>query len=846
MFKPIRCIVMLLLLGPLTGVWATVSITLATPERRAAFYREESPRVAVTVTNAEDGALAAGHVELWAGDTLHLQASVDPIAAGGHINLSFTLPLEKLKAGVYELRATYRIDGTEIATATMPVTTVHQPNPDRLMIWLWGGGGSGWYMDHGFTTLSGPGWETDFRADNWIKALDQALVAGGDVGIRPNGGLRDVDPTTLEDPDATNVAMESHEKKPVANPFHPDVARVQNDANRTLMEFAQHFPQIKTAFFNTEIVDGLETNRNAAGLALMEDALGTIEQPAKAPKWVAKGVLADDDPQYQYWKFHYQQGNGLALANQRTSEMVKRYRPDIMTVNDPYREAGYLDMFPGIDAISTWTYTNPDPKFMLFVETLRAAAGRTGSEALHTVTLLNYPGQLAPTEDWMLMGPARTKVTSWINLSRAPNVLGYYYSSACNPQGEDTVNVPYATSEAIRELSEKVFKPLGPFLTQAEIAPRKIAVLSSMASGIQGTSPNLLGHYRNLQIYHFYTLLAMNHLNADVVLDESIERYGLEDYDVLVLPKCDVLTESVFHKIQAFQARGGIVIADQYLGADLPGVLTFDFDFTYRKKISANAIANNTDFADWNDQLQPDSAALQEVVGVTALDDQRIMEGYAAQLKAGLAGKVEPEVFCDTPRVLLNDLTAGDTRYLVLVNDNREYGERAGLQYKAVLDKLVPIDTTVTLRDWNDDTLTVYDMLRGIALPVTQDEGDWHIPVSIGDIGGTILALYPEAAASLRIVTPPVVKQGVHTTLNAFLEDSDGVPLAGVQPMGVTLTDTNGVTSAYSGDYAAQRGRLTLPFIAGLNDATGTWNLRIQDRSSGIVAEGRFDVAEGQ
>ena len=78
---------------------------------------------------------------------------------------------------------------------------------------------------------------------------------------------------------------------------------------------------------------------------------------------------------------------------------------------------------------------------MLYIETLRAACRGSGAFPMQTVTLLNYPGQLAPTEDWMLMGPARTTVTTWINLSRAPRMLGYYYSSACNPQDGDSYNV---------------------------------------------------------------------------------------------------------------------------------------------------------------------------------------------------------------------------------------------------------------------------------------------------------------------------------------------------------------------------------------------------------------------
>jgi hypothetical protein len=809
---------------------------------RRAFYRYESPNVVVNVRSDDNTPIPHGDLLLDIGDELTLRRSLDATTGRTERHVGFSVPLVCVKAGAYAVKARFVTATEEMVSESKVVTTVHRPNPNRLMVWLWGGSGSKWYRDHGFTTGAGPGWGSGYTAEKWVRTLDDGLLARADVGIRPNGGLRDIDPTELDDPDAKNLGIESHEKKPVANPFHPEVARLQDQYNWALMEYVQHFPQIKTAFFNTEIVDGLETNRNVAGLALMEETLGTTERPKGGPKWIEKGVLADDDPQYMYWKYHYTRGNGLALANRRTADMVHRYRPDIFTINDPYREAGYLDMFPGVDVVSTWTYTNPDPKMMLYIESLRAACGRSAALPMHTVTLLNYPGQLAPTEDWMLMGPARTKVTTWINLSRAPKMLGYYYSSACDPQQGDSFNVPYATSETIRDLSEQVFRPLGPFFTQADIAPRKIAVLSSMASGIHGTSPNLLGHYRNLQIYQFYILLAMNHLNADVVLDETIERHGLYDYDVLVLAKCDALTETAYAQIREFQQRGGIVVADQYLAADLPDVLRFDFDFTYRKKVSANAIAKNVDFSQWNDQLQPDSAAVHEVVGVTALDDQRIMEAYAARLKAGLAGAVEASVYCDTPRVMLNQLEKDGAQYLVLINDNRAYGERAGAKFKAVLDKLLPVETTVTLRDWRFKTLVAYDMLNQRSLKVTHDGAVWQFPVSLGEIGGTVVALYPEPGASLRIGVPPAVRIGETAMLNVLLEDANGLPLAGLQPIQITLVDSEGGTTPYSDFYCARNGHLALPFVAGLNDAKGEWTIQVHDLTFGLRTERRYIV----
>lgn len=819
------------------AAFAEPVLTLSTPLGRHAFYRDETPLVTAQIENRGDASLPVGTLRLEAGGVLTMEKSTDEMQPGATEGKSFDLPLLQLSAGSYTITARYETPLGN-ATAEVVITTVHRPNPDHLMVWLWGGGGSQWYLDHGFTTWTGPGWGSAYTGDEWLRALDQGLLVGADVGISPNGGLRDVNPKEIADPDATNLAVRPHESGGVANPFHPEVARVQNEANRKLMEFVQHFPQVKTAFFNTEIVDGLEVNRNAAGKRLMEETFGVEALPAGDPIWVAPGVIFDTDPAYLQSKFKYQQGNGLSLANARTAEMVRRYRADILTITDPYREAGYLNLFSGVGAASTWTYTNPDPKLMLYIETLRAAC--RGSEAipLHTITLLNYPGQLAPTEEWMLSGPARTTVCTWINLSRAPKAIGYYYSSECNPESGDSVKVPLATSDKIRELSDTVFKPYGPFLSQAEIAPRRIAVLSSMAAAVHGKSPSLLGSYSNYQIYHFYTLLAMNHWNADVLLDETVERYGLDGYDVLVLPKCDVLTESVYKAVQAFQQRGGLVIADQYLGPELPGALRFDFDFTYRMKVSANAIAKNVDFANWNDQLKPGTAEVQQVTGVTALDDQRIMEDYAAQLKQGLAGKVSDFAACDTPRVLINLLEKDGVKYLVLINDNRTYGDRVGEKYKAELDKLLPISTTVTLNEWSHESLAAYDMLNRRTLTAEKgSDGRWHFPVELDELGGTIIALYPKAPEQVRIVAPPAFTAGTDNSITIFIEDIDRVPLAGLQPLRIDITTAEGTPSAYSGYYCARNGVLQLPLIPGRNESGQDWKIVAYDLTAGLKGE---------
>lgn len=822
---------------------AEAKIELSIESPRRAFYRGEEILLVVKGANRSDQAIVDAVLSVELADCVRDTATIEAIPVGQERRQSFRLSTLAVKSGKYDLRLSLSDKSGTLADLAEQVVIAPRPKPDRLLIWLWGGSGNQWYLDHGFSTWAGVWRATESGSydDQQRRALDTALPTGAAAGIGPNGGLRGIDPSRIDDPDATNLAVREHSKGKIANPFHPEVARLQNEANRRMMEFAKDYPQIKTAFFNTEVVDQLGNNRNKAGLDSTKETLGFGEDELGEPKFVAPGVIADDDRRYLLHKYQFKQGNGLALANKRAADMVHRYRPDIITINDPYRYTSVLDMFPGVDVISTWTYTNPDPKLMFYVETLRAACRPTGQFFLQTITLLNYPGAIAPTEEWMLMGPGRVAVTSWINLSRAPKMMGYYYSSACPPPGKPgDFRVPYETSLQIKELAEKVYKPYGPMITNLEVAPRRIAVLSSAASIVHRAKRSLYG-YANTQIYHFYTLMAMAHLQADVVFDETIERFGLDEYDVLVLAQCDTLTKTVYDQVLRFRERGGIVIADQFMRADVPGTIKFDFDFTYRKKVRADAIVKNETYAEWNDHLQPQSAEMSKVQGITALDDQKFMEAYAARLKKKLAGIVDSDVDCDSPKVLFNMLKRGGVRYLVAVNDNRTYDERVG-QYKAVLGKLLPHSTTVSIKKSGPNGLFAYDMLERKSLEVSEAGDAYEFPVQMTELGGKIIALYPRRLSSLDINTAKAIKRGARSAIRIGMRDDSGAPPSGLQPLEVIITDAAGARSEFSGYYCASDGVLNIDFITALNDEPARWTVSAVDLTAGLTAQSEFEV----
>jgi hypothetical protein len=853
---------------------AGISVDMA----RHAYYRGETAVLDVTCKN-ESSAPIKNATILASADGIQLASSaVSEIPASGIHRVTLKLNTDMLKDGKYDVKVS--LGGTDEKTVSLSISD--RPNPERLKVWLWDSAGwanSSFYKSLGFTSWGGPTiLNKKISSDLGVsisKELDDAMPLGADVSITPFGGLRPPGYADLQGPEVyyEKASARSLGEKPEPtkffNPFDPSVASMQDNANRALMEAVGDHPNVDLAFFNTEIVDDLSSaNMNTQGIHDQQTQLGFTKDQVGAPRFVAQGVLADDDRGYLYAKYVAKRGNGVSTANKRTADMIHRYRPDVLAFTDPYRSHTLLDMFPGLDMVGTWTYIDLDPKLMLNVETLRAACVPSHQIPEMTVTLLEYPGRIAPTDEsirlnaeyekkenvtgwpisgWMLADAGRAKIASWIILSRAPKIIGYYYSGATSPlfpNGEikDTFKVPYSTSLAIKELSQQVFQPLGPMLTNLDIEPRKIAVLNSEAARLYGKSPALGYLYPNEEINPFLSVMAMAHLQADVVFDETVERFGLDQYDVVVLPKCDVMPKSVYDKIIAFQKRGGLVIADQYLGADIPGAVKFNFDFTYKQMVTADAIDKNTADADWNDHIDTNNVAKIKVTGVTGATDKKLMESYAAEFKKSLAGRVDPDVDCNQPTVLFNMLEKNGAKYLAVVNDNRTYGDRLG-KYKAVLEKIVPQMVTIDLKKWPSPQLYAYDLVTHKALPTEKTAKGYRFQLGLTELGGTFVALYAQPIAEVRILADSAMKVGTTHTISVNVLGEGGSRPEGLQPVKVVITDPSGEVNR-SDYYCAKNGALSLDFTPALNDRLGTWKINVEDNTAGFKAEKSVQVTK--
>ncbi len=835
-------------------------ITIRYTGVRHAFLRGEDADLSFDVLTPPATAVEGAVLFADIGGLLTQQARIVDIGPGSRTPCRLTVPTQLLKAGSYTVECELRSDSGLLASARVPISIAPRWNPDRMRVWLWPHDHFGqnveklddmtrkqlaWYADIGVNSFVPHG------EINWekLQVFDHALANGWEMGVQLSGSIND----EFEGLPA-EARYTGHREHEMNDPYHPEVARRQNEKNDEAMRVVRQFPGVKTSFFNSEIVDhmlGIETP--------MAKQLHAAKMGPTAPhEFIEPGVIPDNDEGLVKRLHSMRWGDGLTEANARAGRVAHRHDPTHVVFTDPLRRYSAYGRFRDMDLVSTWTYTNPDPKFMLYIETLIAAAKPTGQGVMHTVTLLNYPGAIFPKDKgWTLMGPDRLVETSWINLSRRPDGLSVYLSSACDPfDTEEGVRgdfdqdprIPYdmnpPTFEAFGEFTREVVQPYGPMISKLARAPRRAAVLSSESSRAYSDSPNLVGYYGPYQIYSLYTLLAMIHVPADVIFDETIALDGLDDYDLLVLPKCDTLTKTVHDRILAFQERGGLVVSDQYLRASIPGSLNFDFDFTYRDRVTASAIADSKDYAQWDDRIDVEKAEMRELEGVSAGVDQRSMEEYAAQLRDGLEGKVARDVDCSSPTALLNMLQHGQAKYLFVVNDLRKYGDRAG-KHRAMLDEAVPQTVTITLKNCTSDELFVYDMLERKRLDTTRREGTCEFDVDLPAPGGKIIALLPQKPAEIEILAPKrITSRGVPCRIDVLVKDADRRLVTGAQPLKVEITDPDGDVSEFSDYYAAESGVLGVDFVPALNDHAGKWTVDVTDLTAGLRASTTFRLAD--
>lgn len=752
----------------------------------------------------------------------------------------YSIETIRLRSGDYTVRA--QVHGGEEARFPLAIVPAH--DSERMPVWRWGFGEGDpeWAVQRGFTgaflsAIRDPLLDRDSRETRWQSTFDRAARYDFELGLYLSPLTSD---TLAKDESLLSVMPDGTRDPKKPYPLEPKVIEHARSLAETWVQRFADYPGLRHVMLQSEWQSPFCVNETAAQLAKEETGLNLSDWVAS--KWgpgpvadgeVRDGIIEDDHPRYRFLQWWWQRGHGTAPLNEVMHDAVKARAPRLLTWHEPYRLAPVRDSHKGLDCIGTWTYGYPDIKRLCYTTYLQAAARPEEQLVQQDITLFVYGRYAVPVgessadlsrdfaggDPYFTAGPDYAREAMWLVVSQRPDILAFYSAGKLSP--EDPSNDPYFASPetfyAIGETCDELVKPYGPaILGCARVAPRT-AVLMSAASTWFAASPHLPG-YPNEQTLSYATLLMMNHVPFDVVLDEDVVEGALDRYDVLVMPKADTLTRGMFDRITAFAARGGKVIADASLRAAIPGAVVTKYDFTH--------------------QLRIDGKSLAEGKAVTAEEDRAIMEGYARDLAGHLAGVPRPAEAA-TPRVLTNALDGGAARYHFLVNDDRTYGPRFG-QWKLRFELGVAQTTQASIAIEGRPAL--YDALQRTRVAYEEKDGRAVFDTRLPAARGKVIAALPEPIGEIALSVPESVARGAVATAGIRVMSESGSVLDAVLPLRVEVLDALGNKTEWRRYTATKNGERVFEFAPGVNDPSGEWIVLVTDLVAGKTAEGRIRV----
>lgn len=724
-----------------------------------------------------------------------------------------------LRPGTYQLK-------TAAGTSTFLVAA--KPNPNRYALWKWGGTAPrsfGYYRERGFTGVGSPMISTVLdENDKTVRdirlSLNEAAKFGLDYSIYLNPLY---DPRWKTDPSVQAERFDG-QKMAQPDPRNPAVvADAKAVATRAAELFAE-YPAWKQALLGSEFQLDYNFSTATAALARSEANVdvrtaGIFKQPKE--NLPVNGVIDDSNPRYRFLTWWYHRGMGDAAVNEAMSNILRAKRNDLFTWHDPYRLAPVSGSAKGLGAISSWTYAQPDMTRLYFTRVLQAAARADRQRAMQTITLFLYPRFVEPVAGdagslendkpggsrYFTAGPDFAREALWLVFSQRADIIGIYFGGALQPDapGVDANLASPETFDAIGEVSKTLIEPYGPAVSAGALVKPKVAVLLSAASIWLGGSPKQVG-YPNEQILPYTSLLAMNHIPFDVVLDEDVVAGRLSDYDVLVMPQGGAITQSMANQIRQFTGQGKKVVADASLVADVGPVNKTSYDFSFQAKV--------------------DGVALAKGEAVTADAARAKMEAYAKDL--GNLIKVDKMAYADSPRALVNVVSGGDARYVFVVNDNRDYGPRFGAA-KLHMEKGVALPTKLNIQG-----KAIYDSMTG------EKVGN-SFTATLPPAQGKLYVVLPEADPVVSVVAPKTFTPGQAAPITGTIKFPSGKQPRGSYPLFIEVTDPSGKNNEFSWSITAKDGAFSLPFLPAVNDPTGTWRVRVTDLVTRKVVETSFE-----
>ncbi len=753
---------------------------------------------------------------------------------------------------IISVEATARADDRVLRVdREIPIAIVPRKLPDQMPVVMWGGGDIDQLKEIGFThqlihLVSEPlVWEarqpvpamSPAAIEERGRMLDNLLKNGLSGAVYPYPGTWVTrDETRKQQYNRVNRGGEVREKANVCGNF-PIVQELCYNVGASIAQTFGHYPALNASLIHSEVRDGTDLCFHDHDFAAFRQAAG-YDIPAEAvakngvhysriASFPANRVIPDDDRILGFYRWFWKDGDGWnPLHTQIARGLKSTGRNDLWTFFDPaVRVPAIWGSGGEVDIVSQWTYSYPDPiKIGQSTDELFAMAeGRPGQDVMkmtqviwyRTGTAPNLPEDEADRADWekeqpeapfITIAPDHIREAFWSKLSRPIRGIMYHGWGSLVDTGSTTgyVFTNPETRKVLTDLTHGVIRPLGPTLLQVPDRPSDVAILESFSSQMFAGRGSY--GWSNSWEADMHLILQWAHLQPKVLFDETVVRDGLDAYSVLVMPYCDVLTEGVVAAIKAFQRRGGIVVADEFL---CPAILP-DIVIPVRRRTG---------------KADEDKAALQ---------------AKAASLREQLDPFYTRRGDAPDPDIVLRFRQYGDCDYLFVLNDKREFGDYVG-HHGRVMEKGLPNSSTVAVRR---QAGFVYDLVRHRPVATKETAEGLEFGVSFGPGDGTVFLISPQRVAAIGLEAPERAALGATVDVTVTVTDGRDEPVQAVIPLHIQVLDPRGAEAEFSGYWAAKDGRVSLRLNPAINDPTGSWTLRATELASGKVVEQRLEVTE--
>lgn len=816
------------------GVLSFERVSMQIVAGRNVWRRMETAKaVEIVCTNLRREVLKAARLKVSLGGTTE-EFLVSDLAMGKSFTAKYIFNTA-LKADEYELRARFEVGdyGTEQSAVLKLVPRV----PERMPVIMWGANGEEMarLKDLGFTHFIGLG--ADY-GEMW-KQKKIAPPAKPEVIAKNRAMLDEALENGLEVIASLSPAhaLESEEKN--LRVGRDGKAYARQDICASLPDFASFFqvvgmsvgkaygdhPAFTTALIDSEVRDNTQVSFNLVDVEGYRKFAGA-EIPAEvSAKWgvdwtkmkdfPVDRVIADDHPILKYLRWFWTVGDGWNGLHTALHKGVRSSK--VWTFFDPaVRQPSISGAGGGVDVISHWTYTYPDPqKIGMCADQLFAMSTASGrnQRVMKMTQLIWYrsqtapigskaPGEVVAWQDhdpeaaYITIAPMHLKEALWTKIARPIQGIMYHGWQSLvetgSPGGYRYTNSN--TAPVLKQLLHEVIEPLGPTLMAIPDERSEVAFLESFTSQMFAHR----GSYGSNTDWAADVWLALQHahVQTDILYEETLLKNGLSGRKVLVMPYCDVLTKGVVTRIQDWQKKGGKIVADEFLCPALKA----DFLLPSFKRVK---------------KADVDKAKVLEMAGTVG--------GFGLPQKA----------MCDNPEIIVRTRKFGDATYVFVVNDKREFGSYVG-QHGLVMENGVPSSGVVSLKA---EAANVYELTgTQFIVPKRSADGVMSWPVDLGPCDGRIFLVLPKPLLGLKLEVPENAVVGNSAKIAVSITTTQEAPTKAVIPVRVDVRDASGKTTEGSGFYAAENGIVEIKLDLAPNEDPGSWEVRVKELASGMEA----------